>query len=106
MLCGHGITSRQRNGADPLEHAGHVALGIVAIGQRLLLVAEREAAEEDQARRVVVLPQPPGRPLAAGLLDDGQQVVLDLDVAEERLEALEGGVPLAVALPSLISRQL
>ena len=74
---------------DPLEHAGHVALGVVAIGQRLLLVAEREAAEEDQPVGIVVLPQPAGRPLAAGLLDDGQQVALDLDVAEEGLEAFE-----------------
>ena len=87
MLCGHGITSRHLNGADPLEHAGHVALGIVAVGQRLLLVAERKAAKKDQPGRVVIFPQPPGGPLAAGLLDDGQQIALDLDVAEERLEA-------------------
>ena len=73
---------------DPLEHAGHVALGVVAISERLLLVAERQAAEEDQARRIVVLPQPARGTLASGLLDDRQLVALDLDVAEERLEAL------------------
>src|SRR5207248_9964658 len=50
--------------------------------------AEREAAEEDQAVGIVVLPQPPGGPLAPGLLDDRQEIALDLHVAEERLEAL------------------
>ena len=73
---------------DPLEHARHVALGIVAIGERLVLVAERQAAEEDHAVGIVVLPQAARRPLAAGLLDDGQLVAFDLDVAEERFEAL------------------
>ena len=47
---------------DAFEHAGHVALGIVAIGQRLVLVAERKAAEEDQPVGIVIVPQagPPG----------------------------------------------
>jgi hypothetical protein len=76
--------------ANPLEHAGHVALGIIAIGHRLLLIAERQAAKEDQTRRIVVLPQPSGRPLAARLFDDRQQIVLDFDVAEERLEHFIG----------------
>ena len=48
-------------------------------------------AEEDQPVRHIVLPQAPGGSLAASLLDDGEQVVLDLDVAEERLELLDRG---------------
>src|SRR5207302_9594885 len=89
-----GRTLRPRNyqppaeRADPLEHAGHVALRIITIGERLVLVAERQAAEEDQPARIIVLPQPSRRPLAAGLLHDRQQVALNLDVAEEGLEAL------------------
>src|SRR5439155_27066588 len=75
--------------ADPLEHARHVALGVVAIGDRQVFAAKSETAEEDQAIGIIVLPQPPGGPLTAGLLDDRQQVTFDLDVAEERLEALE-----------------
>src|SRR4051812_1180946 len=41
---------------DPLDHSGHVALGIVAISERLILAAERQAAEEDQAVGIVILP--------------------------------------------------
>src|SRR5205085_2404873 len=50
--------------ADALEHAGHVAFGIVAVRKRLIFIAEREAAEEHQPRRIVVLPQPARGPLA------------------------------------------
>src|SRR5207237_9940691 len=71
-----------------LERADHVALGSVAVRQRLILAAERETAEKDQPVGIVILPQPPGGALAARLLDDGQQVALDLDVAEEGFEAL------------------
>src|SRR5436190_21054316 len=85
---------------DPLEDSGHVALGIVGVGQRLLLVAESQAAEEDQAVGLVILPQAPRGPLAPGLLDDGEKVALDLDVAEEGLEAFVGA-SLGRRLPQL-----
>src|SRR5262245_37607033 len=65
---------------DALEDSGHVAVGIVAIGQRLVLVAECKAAKEDQPRRVIVFPESAGRALASGLLDDRQLVALDLDI--------------------------
>src|SRR5690349_4322620 len=74
--------------ADPLKYPGHVTLRVVAVGHRGLLVAERERAEEYQAGRVVIFPQPPGRTLASGLLHDRQQIFVDLNVAEEWLEAL------------------
>src|SRR4051794_15022304 len=64
--------------ADPVEHAGHVALGIVAVRKRLLFVAQSEAAEENQPARIVIFPQSASRPLAAGLLDDRQQVAFNL----------------------------
>ena len=91
--CGKGITSRHTNGAIRSNTPAMSRLGIVAISARFLLIAERQAAEEDQPRRHVVLPQSPGRALAAGLLDDGEQVALDLDVAEEGLELLERRAP-------------
>src|SRR5215213_1858696 len=78
---------------NSLEYAGHVALRIVAIGDRLLLIAEGQAAKEHQPRRIIVLPQPTRGALGAGLLDDRQQVALDLDIAKERLEALVGPAP-------------
>ena len=83
------MTSRHLNGREPLEHSRHVPLRILTVGERLLLVAQGEAAEEDQAIRPIVLPETAGGPLAAGLLDDGEKVALDLHVAEERLEPLE-----------------
>src|SRR4051795_7363624 len=86
---------------DPLKHPSHVALRIVAIGKRLVLIAEREAAEENEASRIVVFPKAPRRALAAGLLDDGQLIALDLPLAEEWLEALKG-LGLRTALPSVI----
>src|SRR6266705_3137025 len=61
---------------DSLEQAGPVALEIVAVSQRLPLVAEIQAAKEDQPVGIVVLPQPPRGPLAPRLLDDRQQVAL------------------------------
>src|SRR4029079_3538650 len=75
--------------ADALENARHVALRIVAISERLVLVSKRQAPKEDEPRRIIVFPQPPGGPLASRLLDDGQLADFDLDVAEERLEAFE-----------------
>src|SRR6266498_2604558 len=71
---------------DPLEHAGHVALGIVAISDRYVALTKCKASKEHQAIGIVVLPQAASGALAAGLLDDGQQFLLDLYVAEERLE--------------------
>ncbi len=82
--------------ADPLDHPGHVAIRILAIGQRRL-VAEAERAEEHQPAPAGIVVEAAGRALRPGLLDEGEQVILRLDIAEERLVSGVCGTARALA---------
>src|SRR3546814_15357645 len=88
--CELGVGARPGNDdavaerRDALHDAHHVPLRILAIGKRLILVAERQRSEEDHPLVILGI-EAAGRALRPGLLDDGEQLPLRGDVAEERL---------------------
>ena len=67
------------------EDSGHVALRILAIGQRIGFVAERQRAEEDHPPNVRILEQIAAGPIGSGLLGQRNRIVGGADVTEEGL---------------------